>query len=139
MKERVRAIIIKDGKVLTIKRTKPDAIFWVFPGGGVEKGETKEKALIRECKEELGVDVEISDLFMAMDSKTPKTLGQREYFYFCVIKDGELGTGDGPEFNDPSYIGRYDIEWIKVRDFKNIDLRPPEVKDLICDEYLEKE
>ena|SRR3989338_9060257 len=136
MEKRVRAIIIKDNKVLTIKRTKPDATFWVFPGGGVEEGETNEKALIRECKEELGVNVNINDLFVEMDSKVPKTLGQREYFYFCEIKGGRLGTGDGPEFNDNSlYVGKYDIEWININNLKNIGLRPAEVKDLICDRY----
>jgi len=136
MEKRVRAIIIKDNKVLTIKRTKPDATFWVFPGGGVEQRETNEKALIRECREELGVDVNINDLFVEMDSKVPKTLGQREYFYFCEIKGGRLGTGDGPEFNDNSlYVGKYDIEWININNLKNIGLRPAEVKDLICDRY----
>ena len=135
MQKRVRAIIIKDNKILTIKRTKPDAIFWIIPGGGVEKGETNEKALIRECKEELGVDVQVNNLFREMDSKTPKTIGQREYFYFCEIKGGKLGSGDGPEFNDSSYVGKYDIEWIDIDNLRNIDLRPVEVKDLICDKY----
>lgn len=136
MQKRVRAIIIKDNKVLTIKRTKPDAIFWVFPGGGVEQGETNEKALIRECKEELGVDIKVNDLLVEMDSKVQKTLGQREYFYFCEIKGGKLGTGDGPEFsNDPSYVGKYEIEWIDINDLNDIGLRPAEVKDLICNRY----
>lgn len=136
MEKKVRAIIIKDNKILTIKRTKPEGIFWVFPGGGVEKGETNEKALIRECKEELGVDVKVADLFMEIDSKVPKTLGQKEYFYFCEIKSGKLGTGDGPEFsNNSSYVGKYDIEWIDINGLNDIGLRPAEVKDLICDKY----
>ncbi len=136
MEKRVRAIIIKDNKILTIKRTKPDATFWVFPGGGVEEGETNEKALIRECKEELGVDVKVDNLFLEMDSKTPKTIGQREYFYFCEIKGGKLGSGDGPEFcKNTLYVGKFDIEWIDINNFKNIGLRPSEIKDLICDKY----
>ncbi len=137
MQKRVRAIIIKDGKVLTIKRTKPDAMFWVFPGGGVEEGETNEKSLIRECKEELGVDVRVCDLFCEKDSKDRKIFGQREYFYFCDIKDGELGTGMGPEFQENSaYIGKFDIEWVVISKLENIDLRPSEIKNLICKKYL---
>ncbi|MDP3882483.1 MAG: NUDIX domain-containing protein [Candidatus Staskawiczbacteria bacterium] len=135
MAKRVRAIIIEGNKILTIKRTKPDIVFWVFPGGGVGEGETNEKALIRECKEELGVEVTVTDLFMEADSKIPKTLGQREYFYFCEIKSGQLGSGNGPEFNDSSYIGRYDIEWIDIDNLRSIGLRPAEVKDLIYDKY----
>jgi len=135
MEKRVRAIIIKDNKVLTIKRTKPDATFWVFPGGGVEEGETNEKALIRECKEELGVNIQVCNLFLEMDSKIPKTLGQREYFYLCDIEGGKLGTGDGPEFNDSSYVGKYEIEWVNINNLKDTGLRPAEVKDSICDKY----
>jgi len=135
MEKRVRAIIIKDNKILTIKRTKPEGIFWVFPGGGVEEGETNEEALIRECREELGVDVKIDNLFCEMDSKIPKTFGQREYFYFCEINGGKLGSGNGPEFNDSSYVGKYDIEWIYIGDLKNTNLRPAKIKDLIYDRY----
>jgi len=132
MDKRVRAIIIKDNKVLTIKRTKPEGTFWVFPGGGVEEGETNEKALIRECEEELGVDIAGGDLFWEMDSTTKRTIGHREYFYLCEIKGGKLGSGDGPEFQkDSPYIGKYDIEWINVNDLKNIDLRPAEIKKLV--------
>lgn len=136
MQKRVRAIIIKDNKVLTIKRTKPDIVYWVMPGGGVDKGETKEEALIREAKEELGVDVLVKNLFLEMDSGKPETIGQREYFYLCEIKSGKLGSGDGPEFYKNSlYKGRYDIKWINICNIKNIDLRPTRIKDLIYNRY----
>ena len=42
--KRVRAIIIEDKKVLTIKRTKPETIYWAIPGGGVEDDETNKGA-----------------------------------------------------------------------------------------------
>ena len=60
MKIRVRSVIIKDNKVLLIKRTKKDSVYWVIPGGGVEKNETNKEALMRECREELGVKIKIS-------------------------------------------------------------------------------
>jgi 8-oxo-dGTP diphosphatase len=47
MHQRVRAVIEKDGKILLIKRVKPDETYWVFPGGGVEAGENLENALTR--------------------------------------------------------------------------------------------
>ena len=53
MQKRVRRILIKDGMIALIKRTRDGETFYVFPGGGVEEGETEEQALKREIKEEL--------------------------------------------------------------------------------------
>ena len=95
-----------DGKILLIKRTKPDVVYWVIPGGGVEKGETEEQAIIRECKEELGVDIKVKELFLEIDSKKPEIKGQKEYFYLCEVIDGKVGVGKGPEFQkDSGYFG----------------------------------
>ena len=59
MQKRVRAVIIKDNQILLIKRTKKDSLYWVILGGVVEEKETNEEALKRECKEELGIDIQI--------------------------------------------------------------------------------
>jgi 8-oxo-dGTP diphosphatase len=59
-KLRARAVIIHQDRVLVIKRTKPEQeAYWVFPGGGVDDGETPEQAVQRECHEELGVDIRV--------------------------------------------------------------------------------
>lgn len=54
---RASAIIIKKGKVLLMHRRKFGKEYWVFPGGGVEEGETSGDAAIREVKEETDMDV----------------------------------------------------------------------------------
>lgn len=64
MLNRVRAIIIKDGKLLTIKRSKQDSVYFVFPGGGVEQGEDLETAMKRECKEELGIEIKVIENYI---------------------------------------------------------------------------
>ena len=58
------ALVDADGRVLLAERPagKPMAGFWEFPGGKVREGETPEAALIRELKEELGIDVAASCL-----------------------------------------------------------------------------
>ncbi len=58
------ALIDADGRVLLAERPagKPMAGMWEFPGGKVEPGETPEAALIRELREELGIDVAVSCL-----------------------------------------------------------------------------
>ncbi|MBN1344602.1 MAG: NUDIX domain-containing protein [Phycisphaerae bacterium] len=56
----VVAVVCKDGRILSIRR--PDAIElggrWCFPGGAVEQGESQAEALVREVREEVGLDVE---------------------------------------------------------------------------------
>lgn len=57
-------IILIRGKILLVRRNiRPFFGFWVIPGGHVDYGETVEKALKREMKEELGVSVRIKKLF----------------------------------------------------------------------------
>lgn len=57
----VGAAIVSDGRVLACERAQPPEMAgkWEFPGGKVDPGETEEQALVRECREELGVEVEV--------------------------------------------------------------------------------
>jgi ADP-ribose pyrophosphatase YjhB (NUDIX family) len=132
MQKRVRAIIVKDGLLLTIKRIKASEIYWVFPGGGVEDGESNEEALIRECREELGVEVRVNELVSENSFMGKDETEQKEYFYKCDIIGGELGTSNGPEYQENSnYEGKFEIEWIKIGDLDNYDLRPGEIKNIL--------
>ena len=135
--KRVRAVIIEGGKVLTIKRTKLGDIYWVMPGGGVEDGETDGQALVREIKEELGLDVKVGKIILEIDSKHPDLAGQKEYFYLCTILGGEIGTGRGPEFEkNTSYVGKFDIEWLNIKDLNHLDLRPKDIKDFFKEKVV---
>lgn len=132
MTTRVRAIIIKNNKILLLKRKKDDLIYWVLPGGQVEKGEINEFALVRECQEELGVQVKVKELIHEMLSTKPELDGQREYFFNCEMIGGTLGSGLGPEWQpDSGYQGSYKIEWIDLDNLVDIDLKPEEVKKII--------
>jgi len=59
----VAAVILSDGKILACQRHRTDAfgLKWEFPGGKVRPGETAKEALVRELREELGVEAEIGD------------------------------------------------------------------------------
>lgn len=139
MRTRVRAIIIKNNAILLIKRTKPNSVYWVFPGGGVEDGEDNKGALVRECKEELGVDVNVLEL-MSENFFTQKDNEEyKEYFYNCLILGGKLGSGKGPEYEDDSnYEGGYKIEWIDMNKLKDYDIKPMEVRNKLIDVYSAK-
>lgn len=132
MPTRVRAIIIKNNKILLLKRKKDNVVYWVLPGGQVELGEINELALARECQEELGVQVKIKELIHEMLSKKSELYGQREYFFNCEIIGGTLGSGVGPEWQpDSGYQGTYQLEWLDLDDLVKIDLKPEEIKKII--------
>lgn len=131
---RVAAIIpLKDGfafmhRVGVIKR-KDIQDYYTFPGGGLEKGETQEQGIVREVKEEFGIDIKVVKKIYEMYSEK---FNQKEVFYLCEYIGGEFGTGQGPEFsNNPKYIdsGKYIPEIINKDEIENIVLLPNEIKE----------
>lgn len=73
MTQVVAALIRKDNKFMIFQRpeSKTRAFQWEFVGGKVEPGETLEEALIRECREEIGVTVRVGDVFTEVDHEYP--------------------------------------------------------------------
>ena len=69
----VAALIRVDEKFMIFQRplTKTRPLQWEFVGGKVEAGETLEEALVRECREEIGVTVKVGKVFMEVDHKYP--------------------------------------------------------------------
>lgn len=96
----VGALILKDGKLLLIKRgAKPGQGKWSIPGGLVELGERVQDAVIREVKEECGLDIEIEKLIDVFDSITRDEEGRVQYQFVVVnflgkIKGGTLKNAD---------------------------------------------
>lgn len=92
----VRGIIEKDGKLGLIYEAEGD--YYGFPGGGIEKGETYEEALLREVEEETGLIVlqeSITEyggaLRLNKSTKFPKTVFEQENFYFKCRVRTEMG------------------------------------------------
>ena len=96
MRIRAGIVLIQDGKVALIERHRAGLDYFVFPGGGVDEGETPEQAAVREAMEELGVDVAIKQKIAEV------RLGQKSrQIYFLVEQvGGEFGTGVGEEYTD---------------------------------------
>ncbi|WP_327376583.1 NUDIX hydrolase [Streptomyces sp. NBC_01216] len=68
MHTRVTGIVIEDGKVLLLNQDTDGPRTWSLPGGKVEDGETLEDALVREMREETGVEVEVGRLLYLCDN-----------------------------------------------------------------------
>ncbi|MBQ1281675.1 MAG: (deoxy)nucleoside triphosphate pyrophosphohydrolase [Oscillospiraceae bacterium] len=71
--EVVAALIWEGNRFLACQRPahKKRGLLWEFVGGKVEPGETKEAALVRECREELGITVAVGDVFMELTHEYP--------------------------------------------------------------------
>lgn len=133
MRQRVGAIIFEDDAIILLKRVTKERTFWVFPGGQIEPGETKAEALVRECKEELGIEVKILKPFTEL-IHYPYDNKQKEYFFLCEKIGGVLGASTGPEFSgDPKYAyrGSYEVVTVAKKEIKKLNLLPEEVKNLV--------
>jgi 8-oxo-dGTP diphosphatase len=131
--KRVRAIIIKDDKLLTIKRTKSNDEYWVLPGGGIEPGETPEQALVREVKEETGLECVAGEYVANYPYKTDR-VDHDVAFYRATVVGGTMGNGTGPEFTQPqNYTGTHEAQWVALLAVPNLELRPREIRDRIVE------
>ena len=73
---------------------KARGLLWEFVGGKVEPGETKERALIRECKEELNVILSVGDVFMDVVHEYPRFDGAFDFVqrYHCRRGASKIGA-----------------------------------------------
>jgi 8-oxo-dGTP pyrophosphatase MutT (NUDIX family) len=96
MRIRAGIILIQDGRVALIERHRAGLDYFVFPGGGVDDGESVEQAAIREALEELGIGVAIKQKVAEVQ------LGEksRQVYFLVEQTGGEFGSGLGEEYTD---------------------------------------
>ena len=125
MVEVVAALIWQGDKFMICQRPahKARGLLWEFVGGKVESGETKEQALIRECKEELDVLLSVGDVFMEVIHEYPDITVQLTLFN-AVIAEGI-----------PQKLEHNDIRWITPAEIPQYDFCPADVE--ILDKIME--
>ena len=81
------ALVVEDGKFMICQRPEHKArgLLWEFVGGKVEPGETREQALVRECREELGVTVRPEEIFMEVDHVYPDIIIHLTLFRAAIV------------------------------------------------------
>lgn len=114
MTEVVAALIWDKGKFMICQRPayKARGMLWEFVGGKVEPGETKEQALIRECREELAITLSVGDVFMEVDHVYPDLTIHLTLFN-AVIAGGT-----------PQKLEHNDIRWITVDEISQYEFCP---------------
>ena len=110
----VGAAVVREGRLLSCRRTEPPALAgqWEFPGGKVEAGETAEVALVRECREELGVEVAVGNRLGG-----DVLLGEKYRFqvFWCTIRaDAEIRLHDHDQLAWLTAAEVFDVPWIEA-------------------------
>lgn len=114
MVEVVAALIWREGRFLICQRPahKARGLLWEFAGGKVEPGETKRQALIRECREELGVEVRVGDVYTELTHAYPD-LTVRLTLFCAEIEQGE-----------PKLLEHAALRWITPAEISGFDFCP---------------
>ena len=97
---------------------KARGLLWEFVGGKVEAGESKEQALIRECREELDVLISVGEIFMDVTHKYPDLTVHLTLFHATVAQ------------GEPKRLEHNDIKWIAPSEIPNYDFCPADVEIL---------
>lgn len=102
MTEVVAALIWHGERFMICQRPahKARGMLWEFVGGKVEPGESKEQALVRECREELAVEVAVGDIFLEVTHTYPDITVHLTLFHASIVQ----GVPQKLEHNDIRYI-----------------------------------
>lgn len=112
----VGAVILHEGRVVLIRRAKPPLQgHWSIPGGAVELGETLEACVVREMREETGLDVEVGPVVEVLERISRDGDDRVEFHYVlvdyvCRPIGGVLRHGsdvDGAIWADPQDLAPY--------------------------------
>lgn len=124
-----RCILIENNKVLLIYRERDGEKYYVFPGGGIEDNETKEDCISRECKEELGIDINIKKYVYEIKGKD-----FIQHFFLIERKSGEVGTGNPEEYEVNRVEGVQIPKFISISELSKLNIvSPPIVKQFLED------
>lgn len=114
MTEVVAALIWNGDKFLACQRPahKARGLLWEFVGGKVEPGETKEQALLRECQEELGIQIATDDIFMELVHEYPDITVRLTLFNARIVS------------GIPQRLEHNDIRWITPTEIPDYSFCP---------------
>lgn len=132
----VGAFIFSNDNKLLVGKGRVYQDYWIIPGGGIEKNETKIEALKRETKEETGIDIqtakieEIEGVLTGQSEKVLKETGEKvivnmNFYNFKIILPQDSGSIKPVTEDDFS-----DAQWFDAKDLKNLKLSPPTVTTL---------
>lgn len=131
MTQVVAALIWENDRFMICRRPahKARGLLWEFVGGKVEKGETKQQALVRECTEELAITVSVGDVFMELTHEYP------DLTVHLTLFNASIAEGV------PQLLEHCDLKWISPAEIEDYDFCPAdeEILKKIKNNYINKE
>ncbi len=129
----VRALIMRDGKLLLLRKEGPPlGLRYALPGGGQDLGETLEDALQRECMEEINTRVEmirllnVADFFKQRHVEPPSLRQHLEILFECgVPEDYQPMNGPHPDKQQVA------VEWVPINQLSETPFLPAELGTLL--------
>ena len=127
LRNAAKALIRKEDKILVTENTDDKGLWYILPGGGMEPcKETLLDALKRECREEIGADVEVEDLEYVREYITdnyPDSWSKGghlvDFIFRCSVAE-EYDPSQAPE-GDTMQVG---VKWMRVRELKELRFCP---------------
>ena len=114
----IGAVIIREGTIALIKRgNEPSKGKWTIPGGLVELGETLEQSVIRETKEETGLDVENPRLIDVVSNVDLDERGKVKYHYVIIDYLVHVKNGTAKASSDAE-----ELRWVPFEEVEDYDL-----------------
>jgi len=132
----VKAIIIRDGMILTMHGVDDWGDYYLLPGGGQNRGETAHEALQRECLEEIGTGVVVHELRLVREyvaahhefAAAEPGLHQVELMFRCSLPEGARPrVGSSPDVNQVS------VQWLELRRLQEYRLYPRSLRSVFQD------
>lgn len=116
----VAALIWNEDRFLICQRpaNKARGLLWEFVGGKVEAGETKEQALVRECREELNITLSVGSVFMEVVHEYP------DITVHLTLFNAEINEGE------PQLLEHNDMRWITASEIPQYEFCPAD-KDIL--------
>ncbi|MBI3890897.1 MAG: NUDIX domain-containing protein [Candidatus Wallbacteria bacterium] len=127
IRPRVAALLAERGRVLVVRHRKAGSDYHLLPGGGVEFGEGVAEALVREVREETGLEIEVGRLLGTTETIYPD--GERHILH--LIFHAERWTGNlrpGPEGERVQ-----EARWLDTKDWYDLPFLP-DVRDYLLEQ-----